>query len=286
MPTIIDKLLNRDAETKPSAEELRQIADLAQEETTRLAQLIDQARRELEAKAGMQESIKSVESRISSADGTLKAFEQRATAAREMTEEAAELEGRIGTLDQLVTSADARIRQVEARNGKLSEARASIEKLISSNVEADAKVASFKNQAKAVAGVQGDVQRVKGGLDQLEEQFGLIRDDYERLQDTISTLRKEHRQARRALEGAREQGRHASHGDTAGRRAVLTSRCPEKRCRGHRNQGAVAQELRRASQCDEGACGQGLGASASRGRQREHGQGDPWPWPRKPRFGK
>ena len=65
MPTIIDKLLNRDTETKPSAEELRQIADLAQEETTRLAQLIDQARRELEAKAGMQESIKSVESRIS-----------------------------------------------------------------------------------------------------------------------------------------------------------------------------------------------------------------------------
>ena len=108
-----------------------------------------------------------------------------------MTEAAAELEGRIGTLDQLVTSADARIRQVEARNGKLSEARASIEKLISSSVEADAKVASFKNQAKAVAGVQGDVQRVKGGLDQLEEQFGLIRDDYERLQDTISTLRKE-----------------------------------------------------------------------------------------------
>ena len=80
---------------------------------------------------------------------------------------------------------------MEARNGKLSEARASIEKLISSSVEADAKVASFKNQAKAVAGVQGDVQRVKGGLDQLEEQFGLIRDDYERLQNTISTLRKE-----------------------------------------------------------------------------------------------
>ena len=191
MATIIDKLLNRDTENKPSAEELRQIADLARQETTRLAELIDQARRELEAKEGIQESIKAVESRISSADGTLKAFEQRATAARETTEAAAELEGRIGTLDQLVTSADARIRQVEARNGKLSEARASIEKLISSSVEAEAKVASFKNQAKEAASVQGDVQRVKSGLDQLEEQFGLIHDDYERLQDTISALRKE-----------------------------------------------------------------------------------------------
>ena len=155
MPTIIDKLLNRDTENKPSAEELRKIADLAQQESTRLADLIDYAQRELEAKAGMQESIRAVESRISSADGTLKAFEQRAAAAREMTEVAAEIEGRIGTLDQLVTSADARIRQVEAREGKLGEARASIEKLISSSVEADAKVASFKNQAKAVAGVQG-----------------------------------------------------------------------------------------------------------------------------------
>ena len=31
MPTILDKLLNRDSDTKPSAEELRQIADLAQQ---------------------------------------------------------------------------------------------------------------------------------------------------------------------------------------------------------------------------------------------------------------
>ena len=62
MSTIIDKLLNRDSETKPSPEELRQIADIARQESERLAALIDQTRRELEAKAGMQESIRAVES--------------------------------------------------------------------------------------------------------------------------------------------------------------------------------------------------------------------------------
>ena len=43
MATIIDKLLNRDTEAKPSAEELRQIANLAHAESERLAALVDQA---------------------------------------------------------------------------------------------------------------------------------------------------------------------------------------------------------------------------------------------------
>jgi hypothetical protein len=48
MATIIDKLLNRrESDPKPTAEELRQVAELAQEESARLAELIEQAQREL-----------------------------------------------------------------------------------------------------------------------------------------------------------------------------------------------------------------------------------------------
>ena len=121
----------------------------------------------------------------------MRAFEERASASQELSEATAELEGRIQTLDQLVTTADARIRQVEARNGKLNEARANIEKLISSGIEAEAKVASFKNFAQDTAVIEGDIQRVKGGLDELDGQFGLIRDDYDRLKDVVSSVRQE-----------------------------------------------------------------------------------------------
>ncbi len=64
MATIIDKLLNRDTEAKPSAEELRQIANLAHAESERLAALGDQTRRELEQEAGIQASLLEVERRV------------------------------------------------------------------------------------------------------------------------------------------------------------------------------------------------------------------------------
>ena len=191
MSTIIDKLLNRDSEAKPSAEELRQIAKLAHDESERLAALVDQARRELEQETGIRESLRNVEVRVTTADSSLRAFEERVTASQELSEATAELEGRIKTLDQIVTTADARIRQVEARNGQLREARMSIEKLISSGVEAEAKLANFKSHAQVAAAIQGDIQRAKGGLDELEGQFGLIRDDYERLKDVVVSVRQE-----------------------------------------------------------------------------------------------
>ncbi|TDI35766.1 MAG: hypothetical protein E2P02_27305 [Acidobacteria bacterium] len=191
MSTIIDKLLNRDTEAKPSAQELRQIATLAHAESERLAALVNQARSELEQEAGIQASLVEVEARVTTADGSLRAFEQRVSASQELSEATGELEGRIRTLDQIVTTADARIRQVEARNGKLNEARANIEKLISSGIEAEAKLASFKNHAQETAGIQGDIQRIKGGLDELDGQFGLIRDDYDRLKDVVSSVRQE-----------------------------------------------------------------------------------------------
>ncbi len=112
MSTIIDKLLNRDTEAKPSAQELRQIINLAHAESERLAALVNQARSELEQEAGIQASLVEVEARVTTADGSLRAFEQRVSASQDLSEATAELEGRIKTLDQLMKTADARIRQL------------------------------------------------------------------------------------------------------------------------------------------------------------------------------
>ena len=74
MATIIDKLLNRrDSEPKPTPEELRQVAELAQEESTRLAELIDRAQRELRSEAAIRGSLQAVEGRLEAADGSLRA---------------------------------------------------------------------------------------------------------------------------------------------------------------------------------------------------------------------
>ena len=81
MSTIIDKLLNRDSESKSSYEELQQIAQVAEDKSEQLAALIDQARRELENEEGIKESLRSVEARVSSADGSLTAFAERVAAA-------------------------------------------------------------------------------------------------------------------------------------------------------------------------------------------------------------
>ena len=134
MATIIDKLLNRDSETKPSPEELREIAKLAHDESERLARLVHHSKQAVLREAGIKEGLRDVEARVKIADGSLKAFEQQVAAGKEISDAAAGIQGRVQMLDQLVTSADSRIRKVEVRNGELNEARAKIEKLISTGV--------------------------------------------------------------------------------------------------------------------------------------------------------
>jgi chromosome segregation ATPase len=193
MPTLFDRILNRQEQngiaTSVSAEELQSFIAIAREESERLAALVDQSQRDLRDTGDLQEYVAQLEKRLFTANTDLKSLVERMDSAQSAVELVENINQRSQTIQRAVEEANQKLRAVDQLSTELHKTREQFQPLIQAGLAADSKLASFRSQAEQLQSSRMQAEQLGEQLDNFQEKFSLIVEDYERVRDATASMR-------------------------------------------------------------------------------------------------
>ena len=180
MAALFDRILQRPGGTPPP-EDLEELVDLATEERTKLAGLLEAVDSKTAPSARRARPSKHSRERLTYFSKQHEALQNRLTAAQDLATLLSALEARTHQVEGLARDAEGRMDEVDARAENAQKASQIMQQLLVAGKEAERQIAEYRERARELAGVDAKVGGLNEQLEHFESRAGSIVDDYKRL---------------------------------------------------------------------------------------------------------